>query len=171
MIFHYSCILCFIKLLLYFQTSKLYKFSAVRNHIVINTLICASLCIFKILFYFWPCCAAYKILVPQPGFKPLPPTVEAWSPNHWTIREFSVFKILRPPALGLPWWLKRKRICLQCGKHRFDTQVGKIPWRRKWQPSPVFLPQEFHGQRSPAGYSPWCHKESDTTEQLPHTYP
>ena len=38
------------------------------------------------------------------------------------------------------------------------------PWRRKWQRTPVFLPGEFHGQRSLAGYSPWGHKESDTTE-------
>ena len=44
--------------------------------------------------------------------------------------------------------------------------VRKIPWRRKWQPTPVFLPGEFHGQRSLAGYSPWGHKESDTTEWL-----
>ena len=42
----------------------------------------------------------------------------------------------------------------------------KDPWRRKWQPTPVFLPGEFHGQRSLAGYSPWGRKESDTTEQL-----
>ena len=40
------------------------------------------------------------------------------------------------------------------------------PWSRKWQLAPVFLPGEFHGQRSLAGYSPWGHKESDTTEQL-----
>ena len=39
-------------------------------------------------------------------------------------------------------------------------------WRRKWQPTPVFLPGESHGQRSLAGYSPWGGKESDTTEQL-----
>ena len=39
-------------------------------------------------------------------------------------------------------------------------------WRRKWQPIPVFLPGEFHGQRSLVGYSPWGHKESDTTEWL-----
>ena len=38
--------------------------------------------------------------------------------------------------------------------------------RRAWQPTPVFLPGEFHGQRSLAGYSPWDHKESDMTEQL-----
>ena len=37
---------------------------------------------------------------------------------------------------------------------RFDTWVGKIPWRREWQPTPVFLPEEFHGQRNLAGYSP-----------------
>jgi len=49
---------------------------------------------------------------------------------------------------------------------RFDPWVGKIPWRRKWQPTPVFLPGEPHGQRSLEGYSPWVHKESDTTECL-----
>ena len=48
----------------------------------------------------------------------------------------------------------------------FDPRVGKIPWRRKWQPSPVFLPGESHGQRSPVGYGPWGRKESDMTEQL-----
>ena len=48
----------------------------------------------------------------------------------------------------------------------FDPWVGKIPWRREWQPTPVFLPGEFHGQRSLAGHSPWGCQESDTTEQL-----
>ena len=41
---------------------------------------------------------------------------------------------------------------------------GKIPWRRKWQPTPVFLPGKSHGQRSLLGYSLWCPKESDTTD-------
>ena len=41
---------------------------------------------------------------------------------------------------------------------------GRFPWRRKWQPPPVFLPRKFHGQRSLAGYSPWDHKESNTPE-------
>ena len=45
-------------------------------------------------------------------------------------------------------------------------QLGKIPWRRKWQPTPVFLPGKSHGQRNLAGYSPWRHKESDMTAQL-----
>ena len=42
----------------------------------------------------------------------------------------------------------------------FDPWVGKIPWRRRWQPTPVFLPGEFHGQRSLGSYSPWGHKET-----------
>ena len=49
---------------------------------------------------------------------------------------------------------------------RFCPWVGKIPWRRKWLPTPVFLPREFHGQRSLASYSQWGRKESDTTEWL-----
>ena len=53
--------------------------------------------------------------------------------------------------------------------HGFSPWAGKIPWRKKWQPIPVFLPGELHGQRSLAGYSPWGHKESDMTEQLTHT--
>ena len=48
----------------------------------------------------------------------------------------------------------------------FNPWVRKIPWRRAWQPTPVFLPGESQGQRSLAGYSPWGHKEPDTTECL-----
>ena len=50
-----------------------------------------------------------------------------------------------------------------------SNRVGKIPWRRKWQPIPVFLPGESHGQRSLAGYSPQGHKESGMTERLHFT--
>ena len=57
-------------------------------------------------------------------------------------------------------------VCLQCRRPGFAPWVGKIPWRREWQPTPVFLPREFHGQRRLAGYSPWGPKESDTTERL-----
>ena len=49
-------------------------------------------------------------------------------------------------------------------------RVGKIPWRRKWQPTPVLLPRKFHGWRSLVGYSPWGRKESDTTEWLHFTF-
>ena len=51
-------------------------------------------------------------------------------------------------------------------RHGFDPWVGKSPWSRKWHPIPVFLLRKFHGQRSLAGYSPWCCKELDTTERL-----
>ena len=47
----------------------------------------------------------------------------------------------------------------------FNPWIRTIPWRRKWQPAPVFLPGKFHGQRNLAGYSPWGHKESDMTER------
>ena len=67
---------------------------------------------------------------------------------------------------GLPWWLR----CLQCRRLRFDPWVGKISQRSEWQPTPVFQPGEFHGQRSLVGYSPWGRKESDMTERLTHTH-
>ena len=54
--------------------------------------------------------------------------------------------------------------CRRCKIHRFSSWVGKILWRRKWQPTPVFLLGESHGQRSLAGYCPWGRKESDTAE-------
>ena len=56
-------------------------------------------------------------------------------------------------------WLS---VCLQCRRPGFNPSVRKIPWRRKWQPTPVLLPGEPHGGRSLVGYSPWGHKESDT---------
>ena len=52
----------------------------------------------------------------------------------------------------------------------FDPWVGKIAWRRKWQPTPVFLPGESHGQGSLVGYSPEGCKESDTIEATQHAY-
>ena len=52
---------------------------------------------------------------------------------------------------------------------RFHPWVGKIPWKRAWQPTPGFLPGESQGQRSLVGYRPWGHRESGTTEQHAHT--
>ena len=71
---------------------------------------------------------------------------------------------------GLPWWLRWYRICLQCRRPEFNPWVRKSLWRREWQPTPVFLPGESHGQRSLPGYSPWGCKESDTTRWLTHTH-
>ena len=57
--------------------------------------------------------------------------------------------------------------CKRCSRCGFYPWVTKIPWRRKWQPTPAFLPRKFHGQRSLAGHSLWCHKKLDMTE---HTH-
>jgi len=56
-----------------------------------------------------------------------------------------------------------KESTCQCRRCRFHPCVGKIPWRRKWQPTPVFLPGKSHRQRSLVGYSPWGHKELNMT--------
>ena len=68
--------------------------------------------------------------------------------------------------IGLPWWLRGWNVCLQCGRPGFNPCVRKIPWRRKWQSTPVFLPGESHGRRSLVGYSSQGCKKSDTTERL-----
>ena len=68
-------------------------------------------------------------------------------------------------STGLLWWVGGKESACQCRRLGFDPWIGKIPWRRKWQPTPVSL-RKSHGWRSLAGYSPWAPKESDTAEQL-----
>ena len=68
-------------------------------------------------------------------------------------------------------WRAFLNICLQYGRPGFDSWVGKIPWRRKWLATSIFLPSEFlHGQGSLVGYSSWGCKESDMTGQLTHTH-
>ena len=73
-------------------------------------------------------------------------------------------------SMGLPGGASGKEPACQCKRHKrpsFDPWVGKISWRRAWQPTPVFLPGETQGQRSLVGYSPWGCKESGTTGRLP----
>ena len=81
---------------------------------------------------------------------------------------FKVFKILGwGGGWGTPGGCRGKEAicqCKTCKRGGFDPWVEKIAWKGKWQPTPVFLPGEFHGQRSLAGYSPWGHKESNLTE-------
>ena len=73
---------------------------------------------------------------------------------------------------GLPWWLlSGKESSCQCRRCGFDPSVGKIPWSRKWQPTPVFLPGKFHAQRCLAGCRPWGRREPDTAEQTHSTQP
>ena len=75
---------------------------------------------------------------------------------------------------GFPKWCSGKESTCQCRRHkrcRVYLWTGKIPWSRKWQPTPVFLPGKFYGQRSLAGCSLWDPKELDTTEWLStHTH-
>ena len=59
---------------------------------------------------------------------------------------------------GLPWWHSGKESACQCIRFVFNPWVGKIPWSRKWQPTPAFLPGKFYGQRSLASSSPWGQK-------------
>ena len=68
---------------------------------------------------------------------------------------------------GLPRWPTGKESTCQCRRHKklwFNSQVRKTPWRRKWQPTPAWLPRQFCGQRKLVDYSPQVLKESDTTE-------
>ena len=58
-------------------------------------------------------------------------------------------------CMVLPWWLGGKEFTWQCKRGMFNLWVRKIPWRKKWQPTPVFLPGKSRGQRSLAGYCPW----------------
>jgi len=78
--------------------------------------------------------------------------MDNWTDNYWS-----------------SWasrWLSCKDCACQCRRHGFDPWVRKIPWRRKWQPTSVFLPGKSHGQRSLVGYSPWVPKESALTELM-----
>jgi len=70
---------------------------------------------------------------------------------------------------GLPRWCRSKESTCQCRRHkrcRFNPWVRKIPWSWKWQPTSIFLPEKFYGQKSLVGYSLWGRKELDTTEWL-----
>ena len=86
-----------------------------------------------------------------------------------SLKEHDKHWCLDPPWPGFPGASSDKDPTSQCRRPkrcRFNPWVRKIPWRRKWQPTSVFLPENFHGQRSLAGYSLWGHKESDMTKWL-----
>ena len=82
------------------------------------------------------------------------------------------FFFLTTGCFGLPWWLRGKDFACRAGdppRSRFDPCVWKIFWRRAWQPTPVFLHGEPHGQRSLVDYSPQGYKELDMTEVTEHS--
>ena len=72
----------------------------------------------------------------------------------------------------LPWWLSGKESTCKCRRLKFDSWVRKIPWRRKWQPTIVFLPGKSHGQRSLAGYVHCVAKKQENlaTKPPPSSY-
>ena len=72
--------------------------------------------------------------------------------------------------MGFPggWFIGEESACLAGDMGLIPGSVRKIPWRRKWQPTPVFLPGESQGQKSLAGHSSWI-AESDTTEVPEHS--
>ena len=93
--------------------------------------------------------------------------------QFWRLRESEImvrflvktlFLIYRWPSF--PRWHSGKEPTSQSRRLRFSPWIGKIPWRRKWQPTPVFLPGKSRRLRSLAGCSPWGRKELDTTERL-----
>ena len=55
-------------------------------------------------------------------------------------------------------WGSSKEPACQCRRHRFNPWVRKIPWRREWEPSPIFLPGKSHGEKRLVSYTPWGHK-------------
>ena len=131
---------------------------------------CAGISLWCVVFSLVRACGlsrytACGLLAPRPGVEPC---IGRWTPHYWTAGEV-------PPLLSLQWKL------LQCSKVSMasllaqrlkclpairNPWVVKIPRRRKWQSTPVFLPGESYGRRSLVGYSPRGRKESDMTEQL-----
>ena len=87
----------------------------------------------------------------------------SFRPIHLTKTVFLSQKDFTKPASLVAQFVKNLPATQETG---FDPWVGKIPWRRAWQPTPVFSPGESHGQRSLVGYSPRGGKESDMTQQL-----
>ena len=86
---------------------------------------------------------------PWRGVKEMPRVGHLLCAKYFMPVIFSLVEMM----LGLPSELSRLRICLQCRRAGFDSWIGKIHWSRKWQPTSEFLPGEFCGQRSLAGYS------------------
>ena len=96
--------------------------------------------------------------------------------NSFTLKSVAIriINLLFVLIHRFPGGTSGKEPTCQCRRYErlgFDPWIRKIPWRRKWQPTPVFLPGESHGWRALVGYSPWGRKKSDTTERLHFTSP
>ena len=113
------------------------------------------------------------ILLPQPGSQLESPSLGStvlnqsstmtcclgWRPAR---KKGKAKKSQSDIILGVSNGASGERSACQCRRHKrsgFNPWAGKIPWRRKWQPTPVFLPGKFHGQRSLVGYRLWGREE------------
>ena len=85
----------------------------------------------------------------------------SWSSRKSHLKEEIIFDLTKSQASPVVKNLPACQ-CKRCKRCGFDLWVRNIPWRRKWQPTPVFLPGECHGQRCLPGYTPWGRKDSDT---------
>ena len=136
---------------------------------------CKSLGSWKSWLWYVPHLSRASTLYSHPEF-PHQLTLHAgcsgwWCPSLLLWQEkFHFSEVILDSAIShfeLPRWYSVKKSacqCRRCNRQRFHPWVKKIPRNRKWQPTPVFLPGKFHGQRSLAGYSPWDRKELNTTE-------
>ena len=94
------------------------------------------------------------------------PLTHAYLELHTQLSSFSIFITLPPQLEGLPGWLNSKH--RRCG---FDPRVGKIPWRRVWQPTPVFLTREFPWTEEPGGLESMGSPKTPLSTERTHTHP
>ena len=95
-------------------------------------------------------------------------TVHGAAKGRTWLSDFHFHFHFQTDSMGFPGGAGGKEPACQCRSCKiceFNPWVRKIPWRWAWQPTPVFLPGESHGQRSMVGYSPWGSKKSNTTER------
>ena len=86
-------------------------------------------------------------------------------------KDVIVSNVKPPYTLGFPYGSPIHPQCRRCRRNELNPWVGKIPWRRQWQLTPVFLPGKFQGQRSLTGYSTWDHRvRHDCTWAHVHTH-
>ena len=118
----------------------------------------------RVRLFATPCTVAYYAPPPM-GF----PRQEYWSgvpfPEHHPVLLLLLLFFVPGDSTGKEPACQ----CRSCKRWGFNPWVGKIPWRREWQSTPVLLPGKSHGQKSLVGYSLWSHKELDMTEQLHFT--
>ena len=101
----------------------------------------------------------YPDTSPQAGHLQVRKLIITWFLNCWLVGDLPASIFME----GFPGGASGEEPFCQLRRGGFHPRVGKIHWRRVWQPTPVFLPEECHGQRSLAGYSPQGCEESDTT--------